>query len=61
MHPDFVRIQGMRPADIAHAACKRVWLRCPGCIHACGRQQEWRALANALTGRGGHDVVCPSC
>jgi hypothetical protein len=52
--------QGKVPADFPHKSCQKVWLRCPGCIHECGRQHEWEAIIYNLTQHGGH-IVCPYC
>jgi hypothetical protein len=37
-----------------------VWLRCPGCIHECGRHHEWEAQIFHLTAYGDR-TVCPYC
>jgi len=51
-HPDYQLIQSMWhptknlgkvPADITHGCAQKVWLRCPDCIHRCGRHHEWEA------------------
>jgi hypothetical protein len=39
---------------------KRVWLRCPGCIHECGTHHEWQARICDLTKNAGR-IVCPFC
>jgi hypothetical protein len=57
-HP--TRNQGKGPADFSYSCHQRVWLRCPGCIHDCGRQHEWEASINNLTCNGGN-IVCPYC
>jgi hypothetical protein len=51
---------GKVPADFPHKSGQKVWLRCPGCIHECGRQHEWEAFIYNLTRHGGH-TVCPYC
>jgi hypothetical protein len=48
------------PADFPHKSHRRVWLRCPGCIHECGRHHEWDARIHDLT-RHGVRLVCPYC
>jgi hypothetical protein len=50
--------QGKVPADFPHKGRRKVWLRCPGCIHECGRHHEWEANVYNLTSNGGH-IVCP--
>jgi hypothetical protein len=55
-HP--TRNQGKAPVDFAHKSNQKVWLRCPGCLHGCGRIHEWEARPS--TSDGGH-VVCPYC
>jgi hypothetical protein len=57
-HP--TKNQGKLPADFTHASIKRVWLRCPGCNHGCGRHHESEARLHSLTRNGGH-VVCHYC
>jgi hypothetical protein len=57
-HP--TRNQGKVPADFTHKSAQKVWLRCPGCIHECGRQHDWEASIDHLTKYGGH-TVCPYC
>jgi len=68
-HPDYVDIQdmwhptlnlGKLPAAFTHKMEQRVWLRCLGCIHECGRHHEWEAKVNNLTAGGGQ-IVCPYC
>jgi len=68
-HPDYHIIQGMwhptlnlgkLPADVPHKSRQRVWLRCPGCTHECGRHHEWDARVSNLT-REGRRTVCPYC
>jgi hypothetical protein len=68
-HPDYQLInsmwhptlnKGKVPADFTHGSHKKVWLRCPGCIHKCGRQHEWEARIYQLTLYGGQ-IVCPYC
>jgi len=68
-HPDYQLIQSMwhptlnlgkLPADFTHGSRQRVWLRCPGCIHECGRHHEWEARVQDLTKYGGQ-IVCPYC
>jgi hypothetical protein len=68
-HPDYQLIQhmwhptlnqGKVPADFTYKSNQKVWLRCPGCIHECGRQHEWEARVQDLTQHGGH-TVCPYC
>jgi hypothetical protein len=68
-HPEYQLIQGMWhptlnlgkvPADFPHKSRQKVWLRCPGCIHECGRHHEWEARIRNLTRNGGH-TVCPYC
>jgi len=51
---------GKLPADFTHKSAQKVWLRCPGCIHECGRHHEWEAKVNNLT-RYGSKIVCPYC
>jgi hypothetical protein len=57
-HP--TRNQGKMPADFTHRSAQKVWLRCPGCIHECGRQHEWKAKIYCLTNNKRH-TVCPYC
>jgi hypothetical protein len=68
-HPAYQLIQGLwhptrnlgkMPGDFTYKSHQRVWLRCPGCIHDCGRQHEWEATIGNLTRFGGR-VVCPYC
>jgi len=68
-HPDYQLIQGVWhptlnlgkvPADFTHKSAQRVWLRCSGCIHECGRHHEWEARIYDLTRNRGH-IVCPYC
>jgi hypothetical protein len=68
-HSDYQLIQGMWhptlnqnkvPAEFTHKSRQKVWLRCPGCSHGCGRQHEWKARIHSLTSRGGL-IVCPYC
>jgi len=68
-HPDYPVIQGMwhptlnlgkLPADFTFKSNRKVWLRCPGCIHGCGRHHQWEAMVFSLTTNGGN-MVCPSC
>jgi hypothetical protein len=68
-HPEYQLIQGLwhptrnlgkAPGDFTYKSSKRVWLRCPGCIHECGRQHEWEARVDKLTRHEGR-VVCPYC
>jgi len=68
-HPDYRSIQSMwhptknlgkLPAEFTHKSNQKVWLRCPGCIHECGRIHEWQARIDLLTRNGGH-IVCPFC
>jgi hypothetical protein len=48
------------PADFTHKSNRKVWLRCQGCLHGCGRQHEWEAKIFSLTDNEGH-MVCPYC
>lgn len=57
-HP--TRNQGKQPANFPHRSHSRVWLRCLGCRHGCGRHHEWEASCHKLTQDGGQ-IVCPSC
>jgi hypothetical protein len=68
-HPDYQLIQGMWhptlnpgkvPADFTHKSSQKVWLRCSGCLHECGRHHEWEASIHLLTQNGGN-TVCPYC
>ena len=68
-HPDYEKIQSMwhptlnqgkQPADFSHKSNRKVWLRCPGCRHGCGRQHEWSAEPRDLTRNEGY-IVCPYC
>jgi len=68
-HPDYQHIQslwdptrnqGKLPADFTYGSRQQVSLRCPGCIHGCGRRHEWEASVNSLT-NGGRKIVCPDC
>jgi len=34
---DFIKDQGKVLADFTHKCRAKFWLRCPGCIHGCGR------------------------
>jgi len=52
--------QGKVPADFTYKSNQKVWLRCPGCIHKCGRHHEWEARTDHVTRNGGH-TVCPYC
>jgi len=56
-HPDLNR--GKQPADFTHGSEQRVWLRCPGCAHGCGRDHKWEAIAYNLARSS--NVVCPFC
>lgn len=57
-HPDLS--QGKQPADFLHKSSRNIWLRCPGCVHGCGRQHEWEASPDNLTRYGG-GIKCPYC
>jgi len=68
-HPDYGRIQelwhptknwGEVPANFTHGSYKKVWLRCTGCQHGCGRLHQWEAKASELVRSVGH-LVCPKC
>jgi hypothetical protein len=68
-HPDYQLIQGLwhptrnlgkAPGNFTQKSKQRVWLRCPGCLHECGRQHEWEARIFNLTQHGGH-TFCPYC
>jgi DNA-directed RNA polymerase subunit RPC12/RpoP len=68
-HPDYQLIQGMWhpifnqgkvPADFPHRSGQKVWLRCSGCTHECGKHHAWEARIHNLTQRGGH-IACPYC
>jgi hypothetical protein len=52
--------QGKLPANFTHRSNQRVWLRCPGCVHECGRQHAWEARVTDLTRDRGRKV-CPNC
>jgi hypothetical protein len=45
--------QGKLPANFTHGSNQRVWLRCLGCVHECGRQHTWDARVYQLTRNGG--------
>jgi hypothetical protein len=51
---------GKVPADFTHKTNQKVWMRCLGCIHGCGRHHDWEARISNLTRNGGH-TVCPDC
>jgi hypothetical protein len=68
-HPDYLKIQqlwypannqGKLPADFTHGSGLKVWLRCPGCQHGCGRVHEWEARAIDIA-RNVERRVCPRC
>lgn len=50
----------MQPADFTYGIRKRVWLRCPGCMHGCGRTHVREATVYNLTRSGGR-IVCSYC
>jgi len=69
-HPDYRQIQqlwhptknrGKMPANFTHGSGKKVWLRCPGCQHGCGRLHQWEARACDLVNNSDGNPVCPKC
>jgi hypothetical protein len=51
---------GKQPGDFTHGSQKFIWLRCPGCLHGCGRHHEWKSRVDQLTRNKGLKI-CPSC
>jgi len=54
---DLTKNQGKVPADFTYGSGQKVWLRCPGCIHGCGRHHEWEAMIELLNRYGSPNKI----